>query len=116
MLDLQLSDFAIADQVKETVSIVRSAPGISYNANDPTTFTTIASNIEVVLLGNLAPQTILPTGEVIANPPYTCDLYVPNTNIREGDIVVSTSRRDLEVDAVFHPNNTNVMTLGLKER
>lgn len=115
MLDIQLADLAIAEQLKETTNIYRSAPGMDYDPNNANSFTTIAANIEIVLDKPLSPQTTLPTGEVIENPDFFGYLFVPNTNIRSGDILISTTRPKLRVTDVYHPNNTNIMTLSLRE-
>lgn len=113
--NLQLSDMPLAQQMKENVDVVRVDPAKDYDASDPTTFDVIASNIEVLLLDLLTAENPFSTGELIGNPNFTCDLFVPNRDIIESDEVIDQEGVRYTVTAIFAPRNTNLMTLLLRK-
>lgn len=108
--DFDLADLGdLADQLKITVNIDRVDPLTSELVPErPYTA------IEMIIMPREAPQTILPTGEVITNPAFTAYLF-EQLDICVGDIVQRTDKPKLFVESIFAPDGTNIMTLGLEE-
>ncbi len=114
MLDLQLSELSIAEEMKEQIDVVSVTHGRNYDADNPATFTVLASAVDAVVLQSQSPQTILPTGEVIQEPDFKCYMFIPLEVVDVGDLVIRSTGPRLQIVSVYHPNNTQIMILGLQ--
>ena len=115
IFDLSLSDMPLADLMKEQISIRRESDDYDYDPTDSDTYTELATDVDAVFTQPLTPQSILPTGVVIDEPDYRCRLFIPVPGIQNGDLVLR-GQSLLFVESVSHPNNTNIMTLGLQRQ
>lgn len=111
MISLDLSDFAIATALKETVRIDRQGDITCVILQE------IAAAEEMVILPSDQPDIILGTGQVLnTKPDFDAYLISPNTSINKGDIItrsapVDPANRKLFVNGIWHI--ANIMKLDL---
>lgn len=107
-IDIKLSDFHdIAPP--ETVTIERALTRKDAEKPDPIT-------VQMIIVGNANPQTILPTGEVIDAPPY--EGYVESVTtkaIKKGDIVVRQGCPRLNIDGISDYPGTDIKILAMTQ-
>jgi len=116
-LNMKLSDLgAFATQLREFVNIERLN---TETGNEETVVDTdgqFLDEIPIIIVPTRSPQTILPSGQVIINPPYEGLFFRQHPGIQVGDIIERAGGQSkLFVDNIFAPRNTDIFTVGLTE-
>jgi len=114
--NLRLSDFGdLANQLREFVNIERLN---TRTGNEEAVLMDGEPDLEipVIIMPVQSPQTILPSGQVITNPPYEAYFFSQHPEVEVGDIILRTGGRPkLFVESIFAPPNTDIYVLGLQE-
>ena len=111
MFEYSITDLELAQSYGQQISVREKAFNVNYDKTDETTYTEIA-NVQGYVEKNIAPETILPTGEVIVQSEYSCHLYEAVNKIEEG-YILETSYGTLYVDSFDIPFGINETILGL---
>ena len=99
-----------------TVTVQRS--NTDYDPADPTSeefLDILPEPIEVKLSPRRTIETLLPTGEVITNPPYKCRMFQDYPAIEIGDIITPQGKDKLFIDSIYRRDGIDYMSCTLIE-
>ena len=94
---IDLTTMQLAQDLKQTVNIERN------DGNYDSINTVVASNVEMIILPNIGPGDIDPTGVVRTDYDFDGIFMTPNPLARQGDIIVQSDNNRLAISSLFPP-------------